>query len=328
MATRDDLIIVGGGPIGVWGLYHASLGSLRTRLIESLDEPGGQLTAMYPEKDIYDVPGFPKVKAGALVDRLVAQSVREGSSVCLGEEVLDLAPDGDGWCLTTSAGLRSARSVIITTGLGAFHPKRLEAVGEDRFLGRGLSHFVKHLADLAGQGVVVIGGGDSALDWALSLRGIARSVTLVHRRDRFAAHDEAVRAVLHDPGVRVLTPYRAVALEGDDRLSGVLLAHTETGEALHLEADHVVAAIGVHADAGPLRRWGLDLDRDRIRVAPDMRTNLAGVFAAGDVVTYPGRVNLIAVGFGEMAIAVHGAAEIIHRACYGRSFAQAKRGGF
>lgn len=327
MTSRDDLIIIGGGPVGIWGLYNASLRGLRTRLVESLDELGGQLGAMYPEKDIYDVPGFVRVRARELVESLIEQSVRDGSSVSLGEEVVDLQPDEAGWRLSTSAGERYGKAVVITTGLGAFRPRQLEVEGEDRLVGRGLTYFVKRLDALAGKRVVVIGGGDSAIDWAMALRNMSE-VTLVHRRDRFAAHDDAVRAVVNDPAVRVLTPYRAVALHGQDALSGVTLAHAESGESLHVDADHVVAAIGFHADAGPLRSWGIDLDRNRIKVSPDMRTNLPGVFAAGDVVTYPGRLNLIALGFGEVAVAVHGAAGVVNAGMTARPLAHSSSRGY
>lgn len=305
-----DLLVVGAGPVGLYAAYYAGFRGLSVALVDSLPEPGGQVTAMYPEKLIFDVAGFPAVKGRDLVAGLVEQASRYSPTYLLGSQARDLVdePDGDG-LLVSLADRRSVRTraMLVTAGMGEFTPKPLPA--GDGWLGRGLIHFVPRPTELAGQDVVIVGGGDSAFDWALMLAPVAASVTLVHRRDAFRAHSgtiDAVRAL----GVPILGGYEVSALHAG--ADGVLVGVTVSGrmpttadEQIELPVDTVVAALGFHADLGPLLSWGLDVDRRAVVVDSHMRTSRARVYAAGDVCTYPGKVKLIATGFGEAATAVN-----------------------
>jgi thioredoxin reductase (NADPH) len=305
-----DLLLVGAGPVGLYGAYYAGVRGLRVALVDSLPEPGGQVTAMYPEKPIYDVGGFPRVLGRDLVAGLVEQAGQYDPTYLLGEEAQGLAPDPDApgrLVVTTSAGTTvRTGTVVVTGGIGTFSPRPLPA-GEE-LLGRGLAYFVPSFADYAGADVVVVGGGDSACDWALALLPVARSVTLVHRRRAFRAHAATVGAV-HASGATVLVDAQVTALHAgpDGRVAAAEV--TSRDGVLTLPAQRVVAALGFVADLGPLRGWGLDLhDNRHVVVDTRMGTNLPGVYAAGDITDYPGKVRLISVGFGEVATAVNNAA--------------------
>ncbi len=305
-----DLLVVGAGPVGLYAAYYAGFRGLRVALVDSLPEPGGQVTAMYPEKLIFDVAGFPAVKGRDLVQGLVEQASRYAPTYLLGSQARDLVdePDGDGLLVSMADGRTvRARALLVTAGMGEFTPKPLPA--GDGWLGRGLVHFVPRPTELAGHHVVVVGGGDSAFDWALMLAPVAASVTLVHRRDAFRAHSgtiDAVRAL----GVPVMGGYEIARLVPDVEgvLAGVVVQGRQPatlGQEHELPADTVVAALGFHADLGPLISWGLDLDHRAVVVDSRMATSRRRVYAAGDVCTYPGKVKLIATGFGEAATAVN-----------------------
>jgi ferredoxin/flavodoxin---NADP+ reductase len=302
-----ELLIVGAGPVGLFGAYYAGFRGLRTVVVDALPERGGQITAMYPEKLIHDVAGFPAVRGRDLVDGLVAQAAPFSPAYLLGETACELRYGEDGRPVVHLGGDRTVRAeaVVITGGIGRFAPRPLP-VGRE-FHGRGLEYFVTRPADHAHHDMIIVGGGDSALDWAKALHPLARSVTLVHRRERFRAHRHTVEEVHRSP-VLIRTDSEVVALHGNGRLEAVDVAHRPTGTVERLPADAVVAALGFVVDLGPLRSWGLVLQSRRIAVATDMATNLPRVYAAGDIVTYPGKVRLIAAGFGEVATAVNNAA--------------------
>jgi ferredoxin/flavodoxin---NADP+ reductase len=307
-----DLLLVGAGPVGLYGAYYAGVRGLRVALVDSLPEPGGQVTAMYPEKPIYDIAGFPSVRGRELVDNLVAQARPYTPLYLLGHQAqtLDRLPAGDGpdrFRLTTSAGaVVDCGAVVVTGGIGTFTPRPLPA-GEE-FLGRGLSYFVPSLDDFTGTDVVVVGGGDSACDWVLALQPIARSVTLVHRRKAFRAHAATVEAV-RGCGATVLTDAQVTRIEGNGRIERVEVTGRDDGDSRVLEAQRVVAALGFLADLGPMREWGFDLhDNRHLVVDSTMATDVPGIYAAGDITEYPGKVRLISVGFGEVATAVNNAA--------------------
>lgn len=311
-----DLAIIGAGPAGLYAATCAGFRGLSTVVLDSLEEVGGQLTALYPEKPILDVAGFPSILARDLVARCREQADAFGPTYLLGHrvETLDDGPDG-GLVLGTAPGtVVRARAVVITGGIGTFRPRPLPAA--EGWLGRGVVHFVRELDELRGRDVLVVGGGDSAVDWALTLGGVARSVALVHRREAFRAHEASVTA-LHASDVRVMVPCEVERLEGaggDDAAGHVARAvvrDTATGERTTLAVDAVVAALGFTADLGPMRRWGLESDGRTLVVDSRMATSRRGVFAAGDVATYPGMVPLISVAFGEAAIAVNNAATVI-----------------
>ncbi|MET7425307.1 NAD(P)/FAD-dependent oxidoreductase [Dactylosporangium sp. NPDC005555] len=312
-----DLAIVGAGPAGLFGAYYAGFRGLSTAVIDALPEPGGQVTAMYPEKMIFDVAGFPGIRGRDLVANLVEQADQFRPQYLLGMRAETLAYDDGRPVLTLSDGtVLHCGAVLITGGLGSFTARPLPAA--EGFAGTGLVFFVPHLADLAGHDVVIVGGGDSAFDWALALQPLARSVTLVHRRERFRAHASTVARAQALPIEIIVnaevTRIRAGA-EGGGRCTGVDVTVRGAGPRT-LPADSVVAALGFTADLGPLADWGLDLDRRHIKVDSTTATNLPRVFAAGDISEYPGKVRLIAVGFGEAATAVNNAAVIIDPAAH------------
>jgi ferredoxin/flavodoxin---NADP+ reductase len=304
-----DLLIIGAGPTGLFGAYYAGFRGLRTALVDSLPEAGGQVTAMYPEKQIFDVAGFPAIRGRDLIAELVTQAGQYDPRYLLDRQARTLTDAGDHYevGLADGAVVRTG-SVLITAGMGEFRPRPLPA-GEGWF-GRGVVHFVPKLDVHAGQDVVVVGGGDSAFDWALSLHPIARSVTLVHRRAKFRAHPGTIEKV-RQLGVPIVTDAEVTELRGAPGSNGHV-AEAEIalkdGTRMVLPAQAVIAALGFTADLGPLESWGLELHRRAITVDSTMRTNRPRVYAAGDVATYPGKVKLIATGFGEAATAVNNAA--------------------
>lgn len=308
-----DVAIVGAGPAGLFATYYAGFRGLRVALVDSLPELGGQVTAMYPEKAILDVAGFPDVKGRDLVDGLVAQALTAEPVQLLGRTASGLKVDEEaGVELTLDDGtLVRAKALIITAGIGKFSPRPLPAA--EGWIGRGVEFFVPSFDPYAGKDVVIVGGGDSAFDWAHHLEPIARSVTLVHRRDAFRAHQRTVEQV-RASSVDIVTRAEVTSLRDADGADRGALAEVEItvdGEPTVRPAQAVVAALGFVADLGPLQQWGLETHRRHIVVDSAMRTSLPRVFAAGDITEYDGKVRLIAVGFGEAATAVNNAAVVI-----------------
>lgn len=306
-----DILIVGAGPVGLFGAYYAGARGLSVAIIDSLSQLGGQVTAMYPEKQIYDIAGFPAVSGRDLVARLVAQAAQYTPAYLLGQEAQELiAVPGSGpqrYTVRTSNGTRvTCGAVVVTSGIGTFTPRPLPA-GED-FLGRGLEYFVPSAAGYAGRDVVIVGGGDSAIDWCLMLEPVAASVTLVHRTAKFRAHAASLERV-RAASVAIITDTQVTALEGGGSLEKAVITVKGENVPRSLPCQRVVAALGFTANLGPLREWGIELhDNRHLVVDSAMRTNVAGVFAAGDITDYEGKVRLIAVGFGEVATAVNNAA--------------------
>jgi thioredoxin reductase (NADPH) len=308
--VETDILIIGAGPSGLYGAYYAGFRGLRVAVMDVLPQCGGQISAMYPEKPIFDIAGFPSVRGRDLVDSLVAQAEPYGPVHLLGHRAAELGhgPDGRPVVRSDQGTTVRAGAVVITGGVGTFTPRPLPA-GED-FLGRGQVYFVPDPADHTGRDVVIVGGGDSAFDWAATLHPLTRSVTLVHRRDRFRAHAATVEKV-RGLGIEIVTDTEVSALHGSSSLEEVSVRHRVTKDVRRLPAQTVVAALGFTADLGPLQDWGLTVQARRIAVDTRMATNLPRVFAAGDITDYPGKVRLISVGFGEAATAVNNAATVI-----------------
>ena len=305
--AETDLLIIGAGPTGLFAAYYAGFRGFRVAVVDSLPELGGQITAMYPEKQILDVAGFPTVKGRDLVEGLVAQAATAHPEYFLDRTATTLERRGDSVVVGLDDGTEiRAGAVLITAGIGKFSPRPLPA--GDGWLGRGMEFFVPSFAPYAGKDVVIVGGGDSAFDWALHLEPVARSVTLVHRRDAFRAHQRTVDAV-RDSAVEIVTKAEVTALRGNGVVEEVDI--TVGDETTTRPAQAVVAALGFVADLGPLQSWGIEVAKRHVVVDSSMRTSLERVFAAGDVTEYPGKVRLIAVGFGEAATAVNNAAVAI-----------------
>jgi thioredoxin reductase len=303
-----DLLVIGAGPAGLFAAYYAGFRGLRVAVVDSLPELGGQVTAMYPEKLIFDVAGFPAIKGRDLVEGLVAQAATAKPDYLLERTARSLTHDDVAVTVGLDDGTQiRAGAVLITAGIGKFSPRPLPA--GDGWLGRGLEFFVPSFAPYVGKDVVIVGGGDSAFDWALHLEPIARSVTLVHRRDAFRAHERTVRLV-RATRTEIITRAQVTRMGGDGHVEQVEIT-VDGQEPVRRPAQAVVAALGFVADLGPLQHWGIEVSRRHVVVDAAMRTSLERVFAAGDVTEYPGKVRLIAVGFGEAATAVNNAAVVI-----------------
>ncbi len=307
-AERRDINIIGGGPTGLFAAFYAGMRGASVRIIDSLPELGGQLMALYPEKYIYDVGGFPRITGKALAENLIEQGTQFDPEIRLEEQVRDLIRDDDGFVLETTGGRYPSRTVLIAAGKGAFAPRTLDCPGYDELLGKGVEYHVRDPTSYDGNRVLIVGGGDSAVDWALDLKDRTDALTLIHRRKGFRAHaqsmqqlDEAVAA----GRVNLLTFHEVRAIHGDDRVTGATIFDNRSDEDTPLDVDAVLALIGFRPDLGPLAEWGLDLERNTIRVSASMETSVPGVFAAGDIVTYEGKLELIATGFGEAAVAVN-----------------------
>jgi thioredoxin reductase (NADPH) len=310
--VETDLVIVGAGPTGLFATYYAGFRGMRVVVVDSLPELGGQITAMYPEKQILDVAGFPSVKGRDLVEALVEQADTAKVTYLLDRAATELESHDDGLVLCLEDGTRvEAKAMLITAGIGTFHPRPLPA-GEG-WVGHGVEFFVPSFTPYAGKDVLIVGGGDSAFDWALHLHPVAASVTLVHRRDAFRAHARTVQQV-RDLGVEIITNAEVVELRGDTGLEEAELK--VEGQTRVVRTQAVVAALGFVADLGPLQTWGLETSKRHVVVDQAMRTSHPRVFAAGDVTDYPGKVRLIAVGFGEAATAINNLAPIIDPAAH------------
>ena len=302
-----DLAIIGGGPTGLFAAFYAGLRGMRTVLIDALPELGGQLAVLYPEKYIYDVPGFPKILARDLVKLLVEQALQFNPTVRFEEQVTNLLPEPDGRItVATTGGSYGSRAVLIAAGVGAFAPNKLDAPGVARLEGKGVLYFVRSKAELAGKRLLIVGGGDSAVDWALNLQDTAQSITLIHRRDQFRAHEHSVRD-LHASPTDIKLFYELREVHGVDRVEAATILNNQTGEEVVLPIDAVLLTLGFKADMGPIKNWGLSLEKRSLRVNSSMATTMPGVFAAGDIAATDIKLDLIAVGFGQAAVAVNAA---------------------
>jgi thioredoxin reductase len=310
-----DITFIGAGPSGLFGSFYAGLRELRTKLFDVLPEVGGQLAVLYPEKYIYDVPGHPRILAKDLVKRLEEQAMQWNPAMCLGQRVTDLRRREDGVLeLDAGGATHYSRAVLVTAGVGAFTANKLTLDNIGRFEGKGVYYFVKDKTFFRGKRLLIIGGGDSAVDWALNLKDYARQVTLIHRRDQFRAAPASLTELMHST-VNVQTFHEIKSITGEARIEHAVIFDNRTQEETQLDVDAVLLNLGFKADLGPIKRWGLELLGTRfLKVNARMETNLPGVYAAGDIAAQPDvePVNLIATGFAQATLAVNVAAAFIH----------------
>lgn len=307
-----DITIIGAGPAGLFTAFYGGMRQASVKLIESLPHTGGQLTALYPEKYIYDVAGFPKIRAQELVDNLEEQLDIFDSTLALGQsiETVEKLEDGTFKLISNNNEVHYSKVIIITAGNGAFEPRRLNIEGCHRFEGNNLHYFVKDMEQFAGEDVVILGGGDSAVDWSLMLEPIANKVTLIHRRDQFRAHEHSL-AQLKSSSVEILTPFVPTDIEGDEKIERLVLQETRGEKIIKLDVDSVICNYGFVSKLGPIANWGLEIERNSIVVNSKMETNIPGIYAVGDINTFDGKVKLIATGFGDGPTAVNNAMQFI-----------------
>ena len=304
LVQRVDVTVIGGGPVGLFAAFYAGMRGMSVRIVDSLPELGGQLTALYPEKYVYDMPGFPKVLAKDLAREMAAQGVEFGPELVLGETASAIRRDSEGYELETEKGVSMpTRTVIVSAGAGAFSPTKLGIEREAEFEGKGLYYGVRDKSAFDAKDVVIVGGGDSAFDWCVELAPISKSITLVHRRDQFRAHEETVRKVL-GCGIRTRLWSVVTALHGSERLEAVTVENVQTKQSEVVPLDALIVNIGFKSSLGPLKNWGMTIEKNQIAVDRRYETNLPGVFAVGDVCTFEGKLKLIATGCGEAATAV------------------------
>lgn len=310
-----DVTIIGAGPTGLFAAFYAGLREMKCKIIDALDDPGGQLTALYPEKFIYDVPGFPKVQAMDLVKSMVAQANTFPPLMCLGERVQTVARQDDGTLLlTTQKRVHRTRSLVIAAGVGAFQPKKLPSPDFVPYEGHGLYYSVKEKAAFRGKNVLIVGGGDSAVDWALNLQDYAKKVTLIHRRDEFRAHGASVTQLMSSK-VEVKLFYELKSVGGNGRIENAVIFDNRTKAETSIAADAVILTLGFSVDLGPIKNWGLEMVGNRyVKVNTKMETNLQGVYAAGDISAEEGiePMNLIVEGMAQGARAVNFAYQYLH----------------
>lgn len=301
-----DITIIGAGPVGLFTAFYAGMREASVKIIDSLPEVGGQLCALYPDKYIYDVAGFSGVKAKDLVHALYKQALTFSPTIRLNEQVQEITHLEDHtFQIITSKRTHHSRSIIIAAGAGAFEPRRLKLENAPIFEKKSLHYFVKQLEDFRGKRVLVCGGGDSAVDWALALEPIAESVTLIHRRPEFRAHEHSLTQ-LKQSSVTVKTPFEVQEIIGEDGcVTEVLLQEVKGDTTNRLEVDSLIVNYGFITNIGPIQSWGLETTRNAILVNGKMETTIPGIYAAGDICGYEGKPKLIATGFGEATIAVN-----------------------
>ncbi|MGC4047389.1 MAG: NAD(P)/FAD-dependent oxidoreductase [Armatimonas sp.] len=305
-----DFTIIGGGPTGLYGAFYAGLRQMRTKIIDSMPQLGGQLAALYPEKYIYDIGGFPKVYAKDFVAGCIEQAMQYEPTVCLNESVLTLDRAGgegnDGYfVLTTTQGVHLTKTLLIAGGVGAFTPRKLNLEGLEPYEGNGLFYSVSNVMQFLGKNLVIVGGGDSAFDWAMALGPGAEACVQIHRSDRFKAHEDSIQKVMEGGHVDLRTFHEVRSVQGDGKVEEVTIFDNRTDQEHTVPCDALLLNLGFETNLGPIKEWGLEFDKRSIIVDSTMRTNIEGVWAAGDICTFPGKLKLIATGMGEAGTAAN-----------------------
>jgi len=314
---ETDIIIIGAGPTGLFTVFEAGLLKLRCHLIDYLPQPGGQLTEIYPKKPIYDIPGYPSVLAGELVDNLMKQIEPFKPEFTLGERAETITKLDDGkFQIETDKGTKLIAPVIaIAGGLGVFEPRKPPLENIEKYEDKGIEYIIKDPEFYRDKQVVIAGGGDSALDWTIFLANVAKKVTLVHRRNEFRGALDSVEKVheLFENGkIDLIKESQVIGLNGEDKLESVEIQHDIKGK-FHVETDHFIPLFGLSPKLGPIGNWNLEIEKNAIVVDTfDYQTNIPGIYAIGDINTYPGKLKLILCGFHEATLMVQSAFKIIH----------------
>jgi len=314
-----DVTVIGAGPVGLYAAYYAGLRDCRTKILETYPQVGGRLISMYPEKEIFDVAGHTKILARDLIAQLTEQAMQYNPTVVPNERVTGLRIRGERVIeLSTPKGRHYSQTVVIAAGCGAIVPRKLDIPHLTDLEGHGIHYFLPSFEPLRGKRILIVGGGNSAVDWALSLTGIAAEVTLVHRMYKFQAHEAMVDRLLASK-VKVKFPYFTLKeVMGEEKVTGAVIWNERSGKEERIDVDAIVLSIGMLTNLEPFREWGVNIVGSGIAVATDMSTNMPGVYAAGDIATYPGKILLISAGAGEAATAVNAGKEYIDAGALGR----------
>ena len=311
MQSIDDIVIVGGGPVGLFGAFYSGIRELKCSIVESLPQLGGQLITLYPKKYIYDVPGYPKILSQDLVEKLVIQGTQFHPSVHLNQKITHIqnAPSNNGkpilQLISDQGNSFFTHSAVMAIGAGAFTPRKPKIPNIISFEKQKLFYTVKDPDQFANQEILIIGGGDSALDWALMLENIARKITLIHRSDRFRAHEHSVQQIYQSKKINVLTFYELKNLAGQPNIQSAIIFNNKTHQELTIPISSVICSLGFITNIGPIKNWEFQFVKNQIQVNQTMETNIPAIWAAGDIASYPGKIKLIATGFSEIAIAVN-----------------------
>jgi len=317
---KTDILIIGAGPTGLFTVFEAGLLKLKCHLIDALPQPGGQCSEIYPKKPIYDIPAYPEILAGDLTDKLLEQCKQFQPGFTLGERAETIEKqDDDSFIVTTNKGTKHQAPVVaIAGGLGSFEPRKPQLDTITDFEDKGVEYIIKDPEIYRNKNVVIAGGGDSALDWSIFLSDVASEVTLIHRRTEFRGHLDSVEKVqeLKNKGkIKLITPAEVTDLIGDDRIEGIRVKQNgDQEQEFTIACDHFVPLFGLSPKLGPIANWGLEIEKNAIKVnnALDYQTNIPGIFAIGDVNTYPGKLKLILCGFHEATLMCQAAYQIIN----------------
>lgn len=312
---KTDILIIGAGPAGLFAAFYAGMRDLTVNIIDSLPEVGGQPKALYPEKNIFDIAGFPKITGSELIEQLIEQLKRfhETTSIHLDEEVIKVEKEADGFKVETTKTIHYAKSVLIAAGNGSFHPRKVELDNLADYEGRGIEYFISDAKHYLGKTVAICGGGDSAFDMALGLREYAEKIYIVHRRDSFRAHEHSVKVAKATENIEFITPYVPVSVDGDGvKLTHINLQKARKDDIKTITIDNILMAYGFASSIGQIKDWGLKLDNNMVAVDHGMQSSEPGIFAIGDIATYPGKTKLIASGFGEAPAAINGIVHFIY----------------
>ena len=313
---KTDIIIIGAGPTGLFTVFEAGLLKLKCHLIDALAQPGGQCSEIYPKKPIYDIPAYPEILAGDLTDKLLEQCKQFEPGFTLGERAEEIIKGDDGiFTVTTNKGTQHQAPVVaIAGGLGSFEPRKPQLENLEKFEDNGIEYIIKDPEIYRDKKVVIAGGGDSALDWSIFLANINAEVTLVHRRNEFRGALDSVEKVIElkkQNKINIITPAEIVKLNGDKALKSVVIASNDNEQ--EVEVDHFIPLFGLSPKLGPIANWGLEIEKNAIKVDTyDYQTNIPGIFAIGDVNTYPGKLKLILCGFHEATLMCQSAYKIIN----------------